>query len=91
MHNQIWLAKHQSSFTVCLGEVYAVGRSDYGRLGFPTENTSNSSDKFAVAEPHLVQGLLKGRKCSWVGAGESCSYAVDESGKSICLLKMCFR
>lgn len=66
------------------GEVYAVGRSDYGRLGFPAENNSNLSDRSAVSEPHLVQGLLRGRRCSWVGAGESCSYAVDDAGKSDC-------
>ncbi|KAM3185567.1 hypothetical protein ACTXT7_006077 [Hymenolepis weldensis] len=64
------------------GEVYAVGRSDYGRLGFPAENNSYSSDRSAVSEPHLVQGLLQGRRCSWVGAGESCSYAVDDDGKA---------
>ncbi|VUZ50366.1 unnamed protein product [Hymenolepis diminuta] len=79
---QFAIGMHHTLALTESGEVYAVGRSDYGRLGFPAENNSNSSDRSAVPEPHLVQGLLRGRRCSWVGAGESCSYAVDDAGKA---------
>ncbi|VDN99687.1 unnamed protein product [Rodentolepis nana] len=79
---QFAIGMHHTLALTDSGEVYAVGRSDYGRLGFPTEKNSSASDRSAVPEPHLVQGLLHGRKCLWIGAGESCSYAVDDSGKA---------
>lgn len=66
------------------GEVYAVGRSDYGRLGIFIK--ASGADISAVPEPHLVEGLLQGRKCCWVGCGEACSYAVDDAGMYVCSL-----
>lgn len=59
------------------GEVFSVGRSDYGRLGCPF---SADIDNSAVVQPQLVQGSLIGHKCCWVGCGEACSFAIDEKG-----------
>ncbi|VDN12415.1 unnamed protein product, partial [Dibothriocephalus latus] len=74
---QFAISMHHTVALTASGEVYAVGRSDYGRLGFPVPASVDSS---AVPLPHLVQGGLTGRECHWVACGESCSFAVDSNG-----------
>ncbi|KAL7058803.1 hypothetical protein AAHC03_012920 [Spirometra sp. Aus1] len=74
---QFAISMHHTIALTASGEVYAVGRSDYGRLGFPVPSSVDSS---AVPLPHLVQGGLAGRECQWVACGESCSFAVDNKG-----------
>ena len=61
-----------------VGDVYAVGRCDYGRLGFPISKSDSSAS--AVTVPHMVKGPLEGRKSCWIGCGEACSFAVDDTG-----------
>ncbi|KAM7532537.1 hypothetical protein Aperf_G00000130164 [Anoplocephala perfoliata] len=77
---QFAIGMHHTLALTSSGEVYAVGRSDYGRLGIFVK--SSGADVSAVPEPHLIEGLLQNRKCSYVGCGEACSYAVDDAGKA---------
>ncbi|VDK22395.1 unnamed protein product [Taenia asiatica] len=77
---QFAIGMHHTLALTSSGEVYAVGRSDYGRLGFPI--SKSDSDVSAVPSPRAVQGPLLGRKCCWVGCGEACSFAIDDAGKA---------
>ncbi|KAI0232390.1 Regulator of chromosome condensation [Lamellibrachia satsuma] len=55
------------------GDVYALGRKEYGRLGFGKENLEEKS------EPCVIPGL-QGKKCSVVNSGTAVSFAVSEDG-----------
>ncbi|EUB62732.1 Regulator of chromosome condensation [Echinococcus granulosus] len=77
---QFAIGMHHTLALTSSGEVYAVGRSDYGRLGFTV--SKSDSDVSAVPSPHVVQGPLLGRKCCWIGCGEACSFAIDDAGKA---------
>ncbi|VDM16959.1 unnamed protein product [Hydatigera taeniaeformis] len=77
---QFAIGMHHTLALTSSGDVYAVGRSDYGRLGFTI--SKSDSDASAVSSPHVVQGLLLGRKCCWIGCGEACSFAIDDAGKA---------
>ena len=57
------------------GDVYALGRKEYGRLGVGKENLEEKS------EPCVIK-TLQGKKCRMVNAGTAVSFAVLEDGES---------
>lgn len=58
----------------CLsGQVYALGRKEYGRLGLGEDVTSEKT------EPTLVSSL-NSTKCTHVHCGSAVSFAVGEDG-----------
>ena len=56
------------------GQVYSLGRKEYGRLGLGEENLEEKS------EPTVIQ-TLKGKKCEKISAGTATSFAIDDQGK----------
>ena len=58
----------------CAGQVYSLGRKEYGRLGHGEENLEEKS------EPTVIEGL-KGKKCEQISAGTATSFAIGEDGK----------
>ena len=62
--------------TACLvtGQVYSLGRKEYGRLGHGEENLEEKSEPTVIEE-------LKGKKCEQISAGTATSFAIDEDGK----------
>ena len=62
------------------GDVYALGRKEYGRLGFGKENLEEKS------EPCVIPGL-QGKKCSVVNSGTAVSFAVSEDGELYSLIQ----
>lgn len=70
---QICGGQHHTIARDSEGDVYALGRKEYGRLGL-----GNNCEDAKV--PTFI-GLLKGLKCVDVACGASVSFAVTESGK----------
>ena len=56
------------------GQVYSLGRKEYGRLGHGEENLEEKSEPTVIEE-------LKGKKCEQISAGTATSFAIDEDGK----------
>ncbi len=60
------------------GQVYALGRKEYGRLGLGEDNLEEKS------EPTPIE-TLQGKNVTQVAAGTATSFAIDsEGGFSFC-------
>ncbi len=60
------------------GQVYALGRKEYGRLGLGEENIEEKSAPTPLPK-------LNGKKCTSISAGTATSFAVQDNG----MLKLC--
>jgi len=70
---QISLGQHHALALDDMGKVYAIGRSEYGRLGL-------GEDANEDAEVPTLVPKLAGMKCVEVACGSAVSYAVSDSG-----------
>ena len=59
---------------VSTGDVYSLGRKEYGRLGHGQENIEEKSTPCVIAS-------LQGKKCCVVNSGTAVSFAVSEDGE----------
>ncbi|KAL3319269.1 Regulator of chromosome condensation [Cichlidogyrus casuarinus] len=90
---QVAISMHHTIALDADGNVYAIGRREYGRLGL---GKSNSKDSVVhpekVSFDHLKKKAVNGNEnhindsipISWIGVGESCSYAVERGGEGRC-------
>lgn len=74
---QICCAQHHTIALSEDGQVYAIGRKEYGRLGLGKD----CEDATELKEIDF----FKDKKCSYIACGSSTSFAVTETGISLVL------
>jgi len=67
--------QHHTLALDAAGNVHALGRVEYGRLGLGNQRETDAS------EPIQVGGALEGKKCIDVSCGTAVSFAVTERGE----------
>jgi len=72
---QIVVGQHHTLALDAAGNVHALGRVEYGRLGLGEQRQVDAT------EPVQVGGALEGKKCIDVSAGTTVSFAVTERGE----------
>jgi len=72
---QIVVGQHHTLALDAAGNVHALGRVEYGRLGLGEQRQVDA------LEPVQVGGALEGKKCIDVSAGTTVSFAVTERGE----------
>jgi len=72
---QIVVGQHHTLALDASGNVHALGRVEYGRLGLGDQRQTDAT------EPIRVNGALDGKKCIDVSAGTTVSFAVTERGE----------
>jgi len=71
----IVVGQHHTLALDAAGNVHALGRMEYGRLGLGDQRQTDAT------EPIQVGGALEGKKCIDVSAGTTVSFAVTEKGE----------
>jgi len=71
----IVVGQHHTLALDAAGNVHALGRVEYGRLGLGEQRSTDAT------EPVQVGGALEGKKCIDVSAGTTVSFAVTEKGE----------
>ena len=69
-----YLRTHYFTLVSSTGDVYSLGRKEYGRLGHGKENLEEKSAPCVIAS-------LQGKKCCVVNSGTAVSFAVSEDGE----------